>query len=133
LQLAPRRPNPPYSPQKSRDFRSGERIPRLRDRHSVARLHGARILRVSACLRTSPEAIGTANDEIHPDTEPVKLPIGLFIATIPAGSFRRHGDSSYRFEGVIDDVRLEARIEQTGFALPIQRRGERSAAYTFAW
>jgi YVTN family beta-propeller protein len=57
---------------------------------------------------------GTANDEIHPDTEPVKLQVGPFIATIPAGSFRRHGDSSYRFEGVIDDVRLEARIEQTG-------------------
>jgi hypothetical protein len=57
---------------------------------------------------------GAANDEIHPDTEPVKLQVGPFIATIPAGSFRQHGDSSYRFEGVIDDVRLEARIEQTG-------------------
>jgi YVTN family beta-propeller protein len=57
---------------------------------------------------------GTANDEIHPDTEPVKLQVGPFIATIPIGSFRRHGDRSYRFEGVIDDVRLEARIEQTG-------------------
>jgi YVTN family beta-propeller protein len=57
---------------------------------------------------------GTANDEIHPDSEPVKLEVGPFIATIPIGSFRRHGDMSYRFEGVIDDVRLEARIEQTG-------------------
>jgi hypothetical protein len=57
---------------------------------------------------------GTANDEIHPETEPVKLQVGPFIATIPIGSFRRHGDRSYRFEGVIDGVRLEATIEQTG-------------------
>jgi hypothetical protein len=57
---------------------------------------------------------GTANDEIHPDTEPVKLQIGPFIATIPSGSFSRHGDRLYRFEGVIDHVRLEAMIEQTG-------------------
>jgi YVTN family beta-propeller protein len=57
---------------------------------------------------------GSVKDEIHPDTEPVKLQVGPFIATIPIGSFRRHGDRSYRFDGVIDDVRLEARIEQTG-------------------
>ncbi len=57
---------------------------------------------------------GSVKDEIHPDTEPVKLQVGPFIATIPIGSFRQHGDRSYRFDGVIDDVRLEARIEQTG-------------------
>jgi YVTN family beta-propeller protein len=57
---------------------------------------------------------GTANDEIHPDTEPVKLQVGPFIATIPIGSFTRHGDRSYRFEGVIDHVHLEAMIQQTG-------------------
>jgi len=57
---------------------------------------------------------GTASNEIHPDTEPVKLQVGPFIATIPIGSFRRHEDRSYTFEGVIDGVRLEARIELTG-------------------
>jgi hypothetical protein len=51
---------------------------------------------------------GSVKDEIHPDTEPVKLQVGPFIATIPIGSFRRHGDRSYRLDGVIDDVRLEA-------------------------
>jgi len=56
---------------------------------------------------------GTASNEIHPDTEPVKLQVGPFIATIPVGSFRRHEDRSYIFEGVIDGVRLEAKIELT--------------------
>jgi hypothetical protein len=57
---------------------------------------------------------GTANNEISLDNEPVKLQVGPFIATIPAGSFRRHEDRSYTFEGVIDGVRLEVKIELTG-------------------
>jgi YVTN family beta-propeller protein len=56
----------------------------------------------------------TASNGIHPDTEPVKLQVGPFIATIPSGSFRRRGDRSYTFEGVIDGVRLEAKIELRG-------------------
>jgi YVTN family beta-propeller protein len=56
----------------------------------------------------------TAGNGIHPDTEPVKLQVGPFIATIPAGSFRQRKERSYTFEGVIDDVRLEARIELRG-------------------
>jgi len=56
----------------------------------------------------------TVNNEIHPDTEPVKLQVGPFIATIPIESFRRHEDRSYTFAGVIDGVRLEAKIERTG-------------------
>jgi YVTN family beta-propeller protein len=56
----------------------------------------------------------TASNEIHPDTEPVKLQVGPFIATIPAGSFKRRWDRSYTFEGVINNVRLEARIELRG-------------------
>ncbi len=59
----------------------------------------------------------TVSNGIHPESEPVKLQVGPFIATIPAGSFREHGDysrRSYRFEGVIDGVRLEAQIKPTG-------------------
>ena len=56
----------------------------------------------------------TTSNEIHPDTEPVKLQVGPFIATIPAGSFKRHGDRSYTFEGIINSVHLEARIELRG-------------------
>jgi hypothetical protein len=43
-----------------------------------------------------------------------KVQIGPFIGTIPVGSFRRHGDGSYTFEGFIDGVQLDARIESTG-------------------
>lgn len=56
----------------------------------------------------------TASNGIDPDTEPVKLQVGPFIATIQAGSFRRRKDRSYTFEGVIDGVRLEAKIEVMG-------------------
>lgn len=55
--------------------------------------------------------ISTASHEIHPDTEPVKLQVGPFIATIPAGSFRRQEDGAYIFEGVIDGAQLNAKIE----------------------
>ncbi|HET9377945.1 MAG TPA: YncE family protein [Chthoniobacterales bacterium] len=65
-------------------------------------------------LATSFILSGTANNEIHPDTEPVKVEVGPFIATIPIGSFGRHGDRVYTFEGVIDGVRLEAKIEPAG-------------------
>jgi YVTN family beta-propeller protein len=57
---------------------------------------------------------GTASDGIHPDTEAVKLQVGPFIATIPVGSFRRRENRSYTFEGVIDGVRLEVKIEPRG-------------------
>jgi YVTN family beta-propeller protein len=56
----------------------------------------------------------TASNGIHPDTEPVKLQVGPFIATIPAGSFQQREDRSYTFEGLIDGVRLEAKIELMG-------------------
>jgi YVTN family beta-propeller protein len=56
----------------------------------------------------------TASNGIHPETEPVKLQVGPFITTIPAGSFRRREEGSYTFEGVIDGVRLEAKIEPRG-------------------
>ena len=54
-----------------------------------------------------------ASNGIHPNSEPVKFQVGPFITTIPAGSFRQR-DASYTYEGVINGVRLEAKIEQTG-------------------
>jgi YVTN family beta-propeller protein len=65
-------------------------------------------------LRSSFILSSTAKNEIHPDTEPVKLQVGPFIATIPAGSFRRREEGSYSFAGVIDEVRLEAKVEPRG-------------------
>lgn len=56
----------------------------------------------------------TASNRIHPEAEPVKLQVGPFITTIPAGSFRKREDRSYAYEGVIDGVWIKAKIEQTG-------------------
>jgi hypothetical protein len=56
----------------------------------------------------------TASNGIHPASEPVKLQVGPFISTIPAGSFRHRKDGLYTFRGVIDGVWLEAQIKPTG-------------------
>jgi hypothetical protein len=48
---------------------------------------------------------------INPLTEAVTLGIGPYSVTIPAGSFKRHGEV-YEFEGVIRRVRLEVSIRQ---------------------
>lgn len=68
----------------------------------------------------------TASNAFRPDTEPVKLQVGPFIATIPAGSFKRRGERSYTFEGVINSVHLEARIELRGgfrYAFHVEAKG----------
>ena len=55
---------------------------------------------------------------IDPVVEPVALQIGTFSITIPPGSFKKHqGENEgefFTFRGVIDGVRLEALIRQTG-------------------
>jgi hypothetical protein len=51
---------------------------------------------------------------IHPNIEPVKLQVGPFITTIPAGSFKQLQGRSYTYEGVTDGVRVEAKIDLTG-------------------
>lgn len=51
-----------------------------------------------------------------PDTQPVTLQVGPFTTTIPAGSFKRHGehhDRVFRFEGAINAARLEIEIRPT--------------------
>jgi hypothetical protein len=58
--------------------------------------------------------VSTAGHEIHPDTQPVNLQVGPFIATIPAGSFIRHENGTYLFDGFIDGVNLKAKIVVTG-------------------
>lgn len=58
--------------------------------------------------------ISPPSHEIHPETDPVKLQVGPFIATIPAGSFQRQEDGIYIFEGVIDGAHLWTKIELTG-------------------
>ena len=58
--------------------------------------------------------ISPAGRGIYPDTEPIKLQVGPFIATIPAGSFRRQENGTYLFDDFIDGAQLKAKIELTG-------------------
>lgn len=73
----------------------------------------------------------TASNGIHPETEPVKLQAGPFIATIPAGSFKAHGDRFgrfYSYEGDIDGVSLKVKIAQTGalrYSVQVEAQGAR--------
>jgi hypothetical protein len=77
----------------------------------------------------------TAKNGIRPDTEPVKLQVGPFIATIPAGSFRRCEERCYTFKGVIDGVRLEAKIELRGgflYEFHAEAKGAKGAVWCYA-
>ena len=58
--------------------------------------------------------LGAGSDGIHPDTEVVTLEVGTFSATIPAGSFRRHGHGTFKFEGLAGGARLEVKIQARG-------------------
>ncbi len=58
--------------------------------------------------------LGAGSDGIDPLKEDVPLQVGAFTATIPAGSFRRHGKDTFRFEGVAGGARLEVKIQARG-------------------
>ena len=58
--------------------------------------------------------LGSASNGINPLTEAVKLQVGTFATTIPAGSFKEIGLGIFVFHGVIGGVRLEALIAPTG-------------------
>jgi hypothetical protein len=48
------------------------------------------------------------SDGIDPVAEEVHIEVGRFAVTLPAGSFRRAPNGRFRFEGVIDGVRIHA-------------------------
>jgi len=58
--------------------------------------------------------LGAGSNGINPLTEDVTLEVGAFTATIPAGSFRRHGHGTFKFEGVAGGARLEVKIQARG-------------------
>jgi len=63
--------------------------------------------------------LSSDSDGIDPGGEPVKLQIGPYIATIPAGSLAKGTDGVYRFEGNIELVRerlvhLQIEVAATG-------------------
>ena len=69
--------------------------------------------------------LGAGSDGINPITEDVSFQVGTFSTPIPAGSFKLHPEKSgkkgkhvkpnkWTFEGVIDGVKLEAKITDLG-------------------
>jgi YVTN family beta-propeller protein len=61
----------------------------------------------------------TASDvkAFQPDSEPVKLKIGTYTATVPAGAFTELAAGTYGYEGSIDGVLLNVTIKQTATAV----------------
>jgi hypothetical protein len=51
---------------------------------------------------------------IDPIAEPVVVMVGTSILTIPAGSFKKKRGRWFEFEGQVDGVSVDARIEKTG-------------------
>ncbi|MCI0597966.1 MAG: hypothetical protein L0Y60_00320 [Beijerinckiaceae bacterium] len=58
--------------------------------------------------------LGSASNGINPPAEPVTLKAGTFNATIPPGCFKGKGFGPFIFAGVVDGVRMAARIILTG-------------------
>jgi YVTN family beta-propeller protein len=58
--------------------------------------------------------LDVSSSGVGPDKQPIRLQVGPFITTIPAGSFFKHGHDDYRFEGDIDGVHLSVTIKQIG-------------------
>ncbi len=56
----------------------------------------------------------TDSNGIDPLTEAVTLQVGTFTATIPPGSFKKDGQGSFAFVGVINGVGLGVLIKPTG-------------------
>jgi hypothetical protein len=58
--------------------------------------------------------LGAGSNGINPLTEDVKLQVGTFSTTIPAGSFKQDPKGRFKFEGVISGVSLEVQIVPLG-------------------
>lgn len=56
---------------------------------------------------------GTGAGAIDPVSQPVRLAVGTYTVTIPAGSFRALKKGVYVFEGAIDGIELRVHILQT--------------------
>jgi hypothetical protein len=70
--------------------------------------------------------LGASSNGIHPLSEEIKLQIGTFSVTVPAGSFQLNPNGRYVFNGVINGVTLAIQIAPTGnssFAFKVTAAG----------
>jgi YVTN family beta-propeller protein len=125
----------------------------------VPRLHGFKVSKLDINVDKgrfeleSELLLDGSSSGLDPENHPVRLQVGPFITTIPAGSFtkRRHDDDfdgvsrhnddgfeaarrhAYGFEGVINDVHVSVTIKQTGtlrYAFDATARGASLAGVT---
>jgi hypothetical protein len=71
--------------------------------------------------------LGAASNGIDPLHEDVRLHVGTFSTTIPAGSFRSDEKGRFKFQGVIKGVKLEVVIRSLGGRrFELEAEGERA-------
>jgi hypothetical protein len=72
--------------------------------------------------------LGDDSDGVDPSAEEVRLQVGSYSATIPAGSFRSGANGAVEFEGVIDRVELKVVFlparRQEGRTFKLKAHGE---------
>ena len=56
--------------------------------------------------------LGVGNNGIDPTQEGLKLELGTFTLTLPAGGFARAGATGFAFSGVVDGAKVAARIQR---------------------
>lgn len=68
--------------------------------------------------------LGLTSDGIDPVDEDVRLEVGTFATTIPAGSFTQTGQEEFSFEGVINGVVLSVVIRHGGEQVEVKATGQ---------
>lgn len=69
---------------------------------------------VKGTFTLSTDSDGEESDGINPLAEYTSLQVGTFYTTIPAGSFEQDKKGQFKFEGDINGVALEMKIEALG-------------------
>jgi len=68
-------------------------------------------------------SLGTGSVGIHPFVDPVSLQIGSSVILVPAGSFTQASNGTYVFQGTINGVALQMRINSASASYTFQSQG----------